>query len=58
VVGSGADFRQNNGAVVETDCMAIGGDLKFEWVVFSFNVSRGTDFEQLWMNIPSKQVEI
>lgn len=57
-MGSGTDFRQNNGAVVETDCMAIGGDLKFEWVVFSFNVSRGTDFEQLWMNIPSKQVEI
>ncbi len=44
--------------MMETNCMAIGGDLEFKCVIFAFNESRGTDLKQLWMNVPRKQVEI
>lgn len=55
---SGTHFRQDKGAMMETNCMAIGGDLEFKCVIFAFNESRGTDLKQLWMNVPRKQVEI
>ena len=54
MVRSGTHFGQDNRFMVETDGMAIGGNLEFKCVIFAFNESGGTDLKQFWMNVPCK----
>lgn len=39
MVRAGTHFGQNNSFMMETDGMAIGGDLEFKCVIFAFNES-------------------
>ena len=58
VVGSGADFGQQQVIMSKRNRVTISRDVNPQFVLFTFDRATCTDIEKLWMHVPREQMKI